>query len=573
MLNFPTLTVKAINASAAPSESTWSSTTACYSSTAFSSPGGMLGFLIQNGFAYVDELTIKSWDTATSAFDITEHYDNFTVDGSGYASETPTYDLAGNLTYDGIQQYTYDAWNRLISVAHAYRDSGGTLQHGQTFDAMRYDAKGRRLSKAVSNSGQWDCTYNYYYDHDRMIEERNGSNQTMKQHVWGLTYIDELVQVAANSNPTTGNICSDLFWAAQDANFNVLGLVNSSGALVERYEYAPYGQRKVLFAAGNSYSGNTSSYDPGCYAIAYASPRVTSNMPCFGLCEIGSQGLIHDEECGLVYNRARFLHTDLGRYASRDPLPLPNGLNPFEQLRSQPVDDHDSFGLVADSELQVVNPGAKEFAARYGLHALDSVDKQWSRGGNLDSNVQKWRLQHHRNDGTYETARIHGLFYLACRDSEHKYVGFKYEAQDTGERFFLDPNFAYTKVYRFDESLGHKFVVKSGDMSVPLTFQRSTGFGEAASDFLAFHMLDNTAGGTITVEPTLPKQYVKQELEWTAIVREGFGREPSEHIEVTATLKEFPNQPDPVKRTPGIIMIVPISDDGYGAYPPFDYQD
>ncbi len=339
-----TVTVKCINSSTAPSESTWSSTTACYSSTAFPSTGGMLGFVVQGGIAYVDELTIKSWNISTSAFDITEHYDNFTVDGSGYASETPTYDLAGNLTYDGVQQYTYDAWNRLITIAHAYRDSSGTLQHGQTFDAMRYDAKGRRLSKAVSNTGQWDCTYNYYYDHDRMIEERNGSNQVMKQHVWGLTYIDELIQVAANSNPTTGNACSNLFWASQDANFNVLGLVNSSGSLVERYEYTPYGQRKVLFAAGNSYSGNTSSYDPTCYAIAYASPRFTSNMPCFGLCEIGHQGLMHDEESELVCDRARHLQTTLARFLQRDPAKHRNGDNLYQTEGSNPIERMDPTG-------------------------------------------------------------------------------------------------------------------------------------------------------------------------------------------------------------------------------------
>jgi len=132
------------------------------------------------------------------------------VDGSGYASETPTYDYNGNLTYDGVQQYTYDAWNRLVGLPTPYRDSGVT--HGQTFDWMQYDARGRRVSKAVSNTGQWDCTYNYYYDGDQMIEERNGSNQVLKQHVWGLTYVDELIQVAANSNPTSGTVCSNLYW-------------------------------------------------------------------------------------------------------------------------------------------------------------------------------------------------------------------------------------------------------------------------------------------------------------------------------------------------------------------------
>jgi len=31
----------------------------------------------------------------------------------------------------------------------------------------------------------------------------------------------------------------------QDANYNVIGLVNNAGGLVERYEYTPYGQRTV----------------------------------------------------------------------------------------------------------------------------------------------------------------------------------------------------------------------------------------------------------------------------------------------------------------------------------------
>jgi hypothetical protein len=39
-------------------------------------------------------------------------------------------------------------------------------------------------------------------DKDSVVEERNGSNQTIKQMVWGKRYIDELVQVSTNSNPT-----------------------------------------------------------------------------------------------------------------------------------------------------------------------------------------------------------------------------------------------------------------------------------------------------------------------------------------------------------------------------------
>ena len=74
---------------------------------------------------------------------------------------------------------------------------------------MVYDGRNRRIQKTVSNTGQWDCNYHYYYTNNwQLIETRNGSSQTLKQHVWGIRYIDELVQIAANCNPSTSNTCS-----------------------------------------------------------------------------------------------------------------------------------------------------------------------------------------------------------------------------------------------------------------------------------------------------------------------------------------------------------------------------
>jgi YD repeat-containing protein len=121
----------------------------------FRTTGGKLGFMSPHGGydMLFGNLTLKSWDTATSAFDITEAIDGFEVDGSGYANDTLTNDNNGNQTYDGTQAYTYDAWNRLISVAHASRDSGGTLHVGQVSSSTSYDALGRRLVKTVTGTG------------------------------------------------------------------------------------------------------------------------------------------------------------------------------------------------------------------------------------------------------------------------------------------------------------------------------------------------------------------------------------------------------------------------------------
>ena len=88
-----------------------------------------------------------------------------------------------------------------------------------------------------------------------MIETRNGSGEVLKQQVWGTQYVDELVQVGVNAFGSSD--CDRYFWVTQDANFNVLGLFDPEGDLVERYEYTPYGQRTVfshgyMFADVNS---------------------------------------------------------------------------------------------------------------------------------------------------------------------------------------------------------------------------------------------------------------------------------------------------------------------------------
>ena len=211
-----TLNVWSINNSTAPSESAWTAiaSSPCLSGTdVVRGTGGQIGFGVMGGQAYansVDDVTIKSYNESTSSFDTTELEEHFDVDGSGYASDTLAYDNNGNLTYDGSQAYTYDAWNRLKTTAHAYRaftaDGGdGNVHSGQVFCTVSYDAAGRRITKAVTGTGNLDCTYDYYHSGQSVIEERNGSDIPIKQYVWGLSYIDELVAQFVNSdsaNPT-----------------------------------------------------------------------------------------------------------------------------------------------------------------------------------------------------------------------------------------------------------------------------------------------------------------------------------------------------------------------------------
>jgi RHS repeat-associated protein len=59
---------------------------------------------------------------------------------------------------------------------------------------------------------------------------------------------------------------------------------------------------------------------------------------------MGHQGLMHDSETGLIYNRARMLHPGLGRFVQRDPLGYVDGSSVYEYVRSGPLGNLDPKG-------------------------------------------------------------------------------------------------------------------------------------------------------------------------------------------------------------------------------------
>ncbi|MEM8784090.1 MAG: hypothetical protein AAGE65_14720, partial [Planctomycetota bacterium] len=242
--------VYANNTPAQPAAGAWNKV---YESDDFDLRGGRFGFARHFwGYAYIDDLTLEADRDADNAFEITEHVEHFTLDGNGYADQAPEYDAAGNLTYDGVFRYAYDAWNRLVSVTKAYKvDTGagpGALQTGSTLATYRYDGLGRRVVRKLRNVADREATYHDYYNSNwQLLETRDGSGSPVKQHVWGLDYIDELIAVNINHDPwdPTEDLCERVYFALHDAHFNVIGLTNGVGLLVERYEYTPYGQRQV----------------------------------------------------------------------------------------------------------------------------------------------------------------------------------------------------------------------------------------------------------------------------------------------------------------------------------------
>ncbi len=375
--------------------------------TVFDYSGGLLGFS-RGTTVYIDHVTVRFDTDDDGDIDGIVYEEEFDLSGDYAGGENLEHDAAGNITYDGLYAYTYDAWNRQVMTRRAYRDDSGTIQAHYTVQENVYDGLGRRIAKfaelardtstgdlveqGAENSyvGLHDLSAaeHYFYDGQRLIETQNDAEKVLKQQVWGLMYVDELVRVAITR--TIGNGAnpnynwSHRFFALHDANFNVMGIVEAySGRLVERYEYTPYGERKIFshgwvdgdingdglynptdlaqvtldwneptgWLLGDlNGDGDVNPTDSARSTLAYqaaqrnyldADPWVsypvlrsirvadTGSTHKLSLCDFGHQGLMHDENTGLIYNRARMRDPKLGRFMQRDPLGYVDGLSVY----------------------------------------------------------------------------------------------------------------------------------------------------------------------------------------------------------------------------------------------------
>jgi RHS repeat-associated protein len=230
---------------------------------------------------------------------------------------TPTYDNNGNLTTDPTNgnTYVYDAWNRLVAV----KNGGNTLAN------YTYDALGRRQTETEGGT-----TRHLYYDTSwQVVEERLGSaTGATAQYIWNPTSQDVLI--LRDRDPSGGTNLSERLFTLQDADSNVTALVNTSGTVVERYVYAPYGVSTVLDANWNV--RNSSSY-----SWVYL-----------------HQGLRQDAATGLIDNRERWYSPTLGNYLTEDPSGYSGGyMNLYVYQGDRPINSSDPLGL----KVQFTNNG------------------------------------------------------------------------------------------------------------------------------------------------------------------------------------------------------------------------
>ncbi len=244
------------------------------------------------------------------------------------------------------------------------------------FQTAKFDALGRRMKKVVTNAGEFDKTEVYLYEGHKIIETRlaGDPNNAYQQFIHGTQYIDELVMVRVKGK-------GDLY-VHQDANWNVIGLTDLGGRLVERHLYTPYGELTVHQATGfgdrdgDSDVDSTDKGTPGttCTGTVTGSCRIldldfdgdydSSDATLFDSLDQGlmihpgrmatnvdqpfaHQGLLFEPEIGSYQNRARQYDPAKRRFVQRDPLSLAlpvfdpslhyvDGANLYEYLRSAP---------------------------------------------------------------------------------------------------------------------------------------------------------------------------------------------------------------------------------------------
>jgi RHS repeat-associated protein len=219
---------------------------------------------------------------------------------------TPGYDNNGNTITDQTgQTLVYDAWNRLV----AYKNGGTVLE------SFQYDAQNRRV---VENPG---TAKDLYYSAAWQVLEERVSGTVKVQQVWSPVYVDALVERDRDADGNSANGLEERLYVQQDANWNVTALINTSGAVGERYVYDPFGAVTYLTATWGTLGASA-------YAWVY-----------------GHQGGRFDATTGLGYYRLRDYSSALGRWMEVDPFSYRAGdVNLYRYEADGPMGKLDPLG-------------------------------------------------------------------------------------------------------------------------------------------------------------------------------------------------------------------------------------
>ncbi len=226
------------------------------------------------------------------------------------------WDDNGNLLSDGVNTYTYDHANRLISVVgpsvtsnYAYNGLGDRLQ--QTVDSV--------TESYTLDLNYWltqvltDGTNTYLYGNGRIAQYNAGGSE----------------------------------YFLGDALGSVRQLADAAGAVTLANTFQPFGQVMQSAGTGSSQYGFTNEWM---------------------------------DVSGLVYLRARYFAPQSGRFLTKDVWPgestRPLSLNGWNYVEGNPINRRDPSGMISEMEAPKADRIVEELYKIYGV----KIKKDWGRG-------------------------------------------------------------------------------------------------------------------------------------------------------------------------------------------------
>lgn len=191
-----------------------------------------------------------------------------------YPSVTPiggaltalSYNANGNLTGDGTRTYTYDALNRLLSVA------------GSPATSYVYDALDRRVQKTVAGA-----VTRFLHAGSDEIAEYTSAGVLLRRYIPGPGPDERAAMIDSGA---AAPALTALSFAHADRLGSPMSVTDSTGAVTQRFAYSLWGE------SNSAASG---------YPFRYTGQRL-------------------DPETGLMFYKARTYSSALGRFLQTDPI-------------------------------------------------------------------------------------------------------------------------------------------------------------------------------------------------------------------------------------------------------------